>query len=202
MLLDANWLNALKLPTKVISGLFMASIILLLLEGTEILDLSIFGGLANPIVILICVVSGALSFTAAVTFVIDLVSAGRKQTLLQQRSSLRKAEQDEEQETRKQKVLERIEHLSKEELSLLAGCLRENSQSFTTWVHSPYAATLGSKGLIYTPGGTHHQDYYPFVVNDFVWQHLLENKDGIIAKDDENTRIEEEKKRNARHRRY
>jgi hypothetical protein len=201
-LLDANWLNALKLPTKVISGLFIASIILLSLDGTEILDLSIFGGLAKPIVILICVVSGALSFTAAITFVIDLVSAGRKQTLLQQRRSLRKSEQDEERENRKRLVLERIEHLSKEELSLLADCLRENSQSFTTWVHSPYATMLGSKGLIYTPGGTHHQDYYPFVVNDFVWKYLLENKDSIIARDDENKRIEEEKKRNGRGRRY
>ncbi|MES9851442.1 MAG: hypothetical protein ABW170_06365 [Candidatus Thiodiazotropha sp. L084R] len=80
--------------------------------------------------------------------------------------------------------------------------VRENSQTFTAFVHSPYTATLGSKGLIYTPGGTHHQDYYPFIVIDYIWQHLLENKDGIIAKDDENKRIEDEKERNTRRRRY
>jgi hypothetical protein len=67
-------------------------------------------------------------------------------------------------------------------------------------VHSSSASLLGSKGLIYTPGGTHHQDYYPFVVNDFVWQYLLDNKEDIIAKDEENKRLEEEKKRNARKR--
>ncbi|MCG7895318.1 MAG: super-infection exclusion protein B [Candidatus Thiodiazotropha taylori] len=201
-MIDANWLNALKLPTKVISGLFLASIILLSLDGPEALDLSIFGGLAKPIVILICVVSGALTFTAAITFVIDLVGAKKRKILLRQRRSLRKAEQDEERANRKKQVLERLEHLSNEELSLLADCLKENSQTFTTWAHSPYAATLGSKGLIYTPGGTHHQDYYPFIVNDFVWKHLLENKDDIIAKDDENKRIEEQKKRNSRRRRY
>lgn len=201
-MLDANWLNALKLPTKVISGLFIASIILLLLDGTVVLDLSVFGGLARPTVILTCVVSSALSFTAAVTFFIDFVSAGRKKTLLQQRRVLRKAEQDEELETKEQKILDRLEHLSKDELILLAGCLRENSQSFTTWFHSPHAATLGSKGLIYTPGGSHPQDYYPFIVNDFVWQHLLQNKDRMIAKHDENVRIEEAKKQRAHRRRY
>ena len=72
---------------------------------------------------------------------------------------MRKAEEDEQIEIQKQKVLGRIEHLSKDELNYLADCLRENSQSFTTYVHSPSASTLGSKGLIYTPGGTHHQDF-------------------------------------------
>lgn len=201
-MLDANWLNALKLPVKVISGLSIASITLLLLDGTAMLNLSRFGDLARPVVVLICVVSSALSFTAAAAFVIDLISAARRKTLLEHRRTLRKAEQDEELETKKQKIVERIEHLSKDELRLLAGCLRESSQSFTTWVHSPYAATLISKGLIYTPGGTYNEDYYPFVVNDFIWQHLLQNKDRIIARDDENMRIQDEKKRNARRRRY
>lgn len=107
-------------------------------------------------------------------------------TLLQQRRDMRKAEEEEQIEKQKQKVLDRIQHLSKDELNYLANCLRENSQSFTTYVHSPSAAILGSKGLIYTPGGPHHQDYYPFVVNDFVWQYLLDKKEEIIARDEEN----------------
>lgn len=175
---------------------------MLALDKTEILNLSTFGSIAKPATILLCVVSGALSFTAIVAFIMDLVGAGRKRTLLQQRRDLRKAEQEEETNKSKQKVLERIPHLSKDELRYIAGCLRENSQSFTTYVHSPSASTLGSKGLIYTPGGTHHQDYYPFVVNDFVWKHLLKNRDEIIAKDKENQRVEEEKKRNARNHPY
>lgn len=172
------------------------------LDKTEILVLSTFGSLAKPATVLLCVVSGALSFTSIVAFLINIVGAGRKRSLLQQRRDLRKAEEEEAISKNKQKVLDRIQHLSKDELKYLANCLRENSQSFTTYVHSPSASTLGSKGLIYTPGGTHHQDYYPFVVNDFVWQYLLENREDIIAKDDENKRLEEEKKRNARNRRY
>lgn len=185
-----------------LTGLFFASVILLLLDKAEILVLSTFGSLAKPATILLCVVSGALSFTAIAAFVFDIISAGRKRTLLQQRRDLRKAEEEEQLNNNKQKVLDRIEHLSKDELNYLADCLRENSQSFTTYVHSPSVSTLGSKGLIYTPGGTHHQDYYPFVVNDFVWQYLLDNREDIITRDEENTRIEEEKKRNARTRRY
>ena len=181
--------------------MFIASVILLALDKAEILSLSTFGAIAKPATILLCVVSGALSFTAIVAFIIDLIGAGRKRTLLQQRRDLRKIEQEEELNKSKERVLERIPHLSKDELRYLADCLRENSQTFTTYVHSPAASTLGSKGLIYTPGGTHHQDYYPFVVNDFVWRHLLENRDQIIAKDEENQRAEEEKKRNARQRR-
>ena len=180
----------------------MASIILLFLDKTEMLVLSTFGSLAKPATILLCVVSGALSFTAIASFIIDIVSAGKKRTLLQQRRDIQKAEEEEQINKNKQKVLDRVQHLSKYELNYLANCLRENSQSFTTYVHSPSASTLGSKGLIYTPGGTHHKDDYPFVVNDFVWQYLLDNKDEIIARDEENTRIEEEKKRNARNRRY
>ncbi|MCC5451500.1 super-infection exclusion protein B [Rheinheimera sp. UJ51] len=195
-------MNALKLPTKVLSGLFVASVILLSLDKTEVLALSAFGSLAKPATILLCVVSGALTFTAIIAFLIDLFTAERKKTVLKQRRDMRKAEEDEQFERQKQKVLSRIEYLSKDELKYLADCLRENSQTFTTYVHSPSASTLGSKGLIYTPGGTHHQDYYPFVVNDFVWQYLLDHKAEIIARDEENTRKEEERKRNARNRRY
>ncbi len=182
--------------------MFIASVILLFLDKTDVLELSIFGSLAKPATILLCVVFGTLSFTAIITFFIDFIGAGKKRTLLQQRRDFKKAEQEEEINERKQKVLARIPHLSKDEHRYLADCLRENSQTFTTYVHSPAASTLGSKGLIYTPGGTHQQDYYPFVVNDFVWNHLIENKDQIIAKDEENQRAEEEKKRNARNRRY
>lgn len=200
-MIDSNWINALKLPTKVLTGLFVASVTLLVFDKAEILELSLFGSVAKPATILICVVSGALSFTSITSFFIELFNSSRKRTLLQQRRELKKIEVQEEISAQKRRVIERIPHLSKDELHYLADCLRENSQSFTTYVHSPPASTLISKGLIYTPGGTHHQDYYPFVVNDFVWQHLLENRDQIITKDDENKRIEEEKKRNARNRR-
>jgi len=176
-------------------------VVVLTLDKAEVLSLATFGAIAKPVTILLCVVSGALAFTAIIAFVIDLIGAERKRALFQQRRELRKIEQEEKLNKNKERVLERISHLSKEELRYLANCLRENSQTFTTYVNSPAVSTLCSKGLIYTPGGTHHQDYYPFVVNDFVWKHLLENRDQLIAQDKEKQRANEEKKRNARHRR-
>lgn len=189
-MLDANWLNALKLPTKALTGLFIASIILLIFDKTKILDLSVFGSLIKPSVILICTVSGALSFTAISATLIEIFSAHRKRTLLEQRRELRKNEQKEAENERKQKVLDRIQYLSKDELCYLADCLREKKQSFTTFVHCPTASMLMSKSIIYTPGGTHHQDYYPFVIYDFVWEYLLENKEQILVLDNKNKEAE------------
>jgi hypothetical protein len=83
----------------------------------------------------------------------------------------------------------------------LAGCLSKSSQTFNTYVRSPAVTTLVSKGLAYTPGGTHHEDHYPYIVNDFVWSHLLENSKEIIERDRANREAEEEEKRNARRRR-
>jgi hypothetical protein len=164
--------------------------------------LSTFGDLAKPTTILLCVVAGALSFTSIVTYFIDLLSASKKQTLLQQRRTLRRSEAEQELKERRERVIARIEHLSSNELRYLAGCLGENSQTFNTYVYSPAATTLVSKGLIYTPGGTHNQDHYPFIVHDFVWSHLLENREKIIGRDQANKEAEEETKRNAKGRRY
>lgn len=201
-MIDANWINALKLPTKVLTGLFVASVILLTFDKAGVLELSTFGSIAKQATILACVVLGALSLTSIISFFIDLFGTSRKHTLLQERKKLRKCEQEEQIHAQKRRVLERIPHLSKDELRYLVDCLRENSQSFTAYVHSPHTSMLMSKGLIYTPGGTHNQDYYPFIVSDFVWKHLLENREQIIARDEENKIIEEEKKRNARRNRY
>jgi len=99
------------------------------------------------------------------------------------RRKLKEKEQKEKRAEFEKIVLARIDHLDPRELRYLADCLRNNSQSFYTYVHSPYASTLGSKGLIAIPGGTHHQDHYPFIVNDFVWKALLERKDEIPNKD-------------------
>jgi hypothetical protein len=201
-LIDANWINALKLPTKVLSGLFFASIILLVLDITLVLELSVFSAIAKPVTILVCVVTGALSLTAIVSFFIEGFTSSRKRTLLERRRELKKSEKENLASLQKQKVLERLPHLTNDELSYLANCLRENSQSFTAYVHSPSTTTLMSKGFIYTPGGQHNRDHYPFVVNDFVWHHLLEGKDQIIEEDTENKRKAEEEKQNARRRRY
>jgi hypothetical protein len=47
------------------------------------------------------------------------------------------------------------------------------------------------KGLVYTPGGTHHQDHYPYTIADFAWKVILERKEEILEKDAENRKREE-----------
>jgi hypothetical protein len=180
--------------------LFIASIILLGLDKAEILLLSTFGVIAKPLTILLCVISGALSFTAIVALLADLFVAKRKQALLQKRREIKLREQEQEAEKMRQRSIDRIEHLSSRELGYLANCLREKSQSFLTYIHSPPVTLLISKGLAYTPGGAHHQDHYPYIIHDFVWHYLLENKEQILEKDDENRRVEEENERKPRRR--
>ncbi len=43
---------------------------------------------------------------------------------------------------------------------------------------------MTAKRLIFTPGGTHHRDHYPYSFFDFVWEEILRRKDEFIEKDD------------------
>lgn len=38
------------------------------------------------------------------------------------------------------------------------------------------------KGLLYTPGGSHHREHYPFTIDDFAWEELLKRKDEFLEK--------------------
>jgi hypothetical protein len=141
-----------------------------------------------------CVLTGSLSLAATILYGKELLESKHKHDLIQSRRALRKEEAIAEIEIQKQEILGRISHLSNRELSYLADCLREKSQSFTTYVNCSYVAMLQSKGLVYSPGGIHHQDYYPFVIEDFVWKYLLDHQEQIVAKDDESKKQEEKKK--------
>jgi hypothetical protein len=56
--------------------------------------------------------------------------------------------------------------------------------------------------LVWTTGGTHHQDHYPFSFHDFVWKVLLERKDEFLAKEAQHRKAEEGRKKAERQRRY
>jgi hypothetical protein len=73
--------------------------------------------------------------------------------------------------------------------------LRDGSPSFYTYVYSPPVSVLQGKGLVWTPGGTHHQDHYPFSFHDFAWHVLVKRNDEFIAKHAEFKRVEEERKK-------
>jgi hypothetical protein len=61
---------------------------------------------------------------------------------------------------------------------------------------------LQGKGLVWTPGGRHNQDHYPFSFWDFVWAKLVERREEFLAKEAEHVRAEEAAKAAERRRRY
>lgn len=199
LLPDANWLNAFKLPMQVMIGLFIASGILLIFDQTKILELSSFGLQTRPIVIVLAVFSGSLSITGILKFFTDKIASRRRQSLVELHRKLRDQKSTAERTALENAALDRIKHLAPQELRHLANCLREGSQSFYTYVHSPAVTTLMGKNLVYTPGGTHNQDYYPFTISDFAWKHLLSIKDEVIKLDQENIVKEKDKKRGGRY---
>ncbi len=197
MLPEPNWINVFKLPTQVMIGLFIASIVLLGLDWVTILNLAVFGKFAKPGVIALTVISGSLSLTGIGAFVKDQLMKRQKNSLFVLRRQLRLQERENERTKAESSALERIDHLSPEELRYLADCLKKGSQSFYTYVYSPSVAALMGKGLVYTPGGSHHQDHYPYTIQDFAWKALLAKKDEILSKDSENRKREKEERRNS-----
>jgi hypothetical protein len=185
---DPKWLEAFKLPTRALAGLCIFSIAMIVLDQYKVFELKTFGEMTRPILIVVAVLSGSLAITSIIGYFVEVFTSGRKYSVLSNRRKIREQEQKEGRAEYEKKVIERIDHLSQYELKHLADALRENSQSFYTWVHSPYAATLTGKGMIYTTGGTHHQDHYPFTINDFVWKALLERKEELLNLDEANSK--------------
>ncbi|NBS74451.1 MAG: hypothetical protein EBS66_13365 [Betaproteobacteria bacterium] len=183
---DPKWLEAFKLPLRVMIGISLASYALLWLDSTKHIDLSIFGILAKPAVVVLMVVVSALALSGIGSVAYDIFISKQRQSALAERKMARKKEALEYSIANQAAALNRLNYLTPEELRFLTDCLRKRNQSFTTWVHSSYAATLVAKGLIYSSGGTHHEDHYPFTIIDFVWNELLVRKDEFIARDDEN----------------
>lgn len=192
---DPKWLDALKLPLRVMIGVILAATGLLWLDHQKIIDLAVFGSLTKPAVIILSIVAGALCISGIGAFIYDFLAGKRKAKALKLRRELRKKEDGEQIEKNKATALERLDYLSEEELHYLADCLRKKSQSFTAWVHSSGTATLQSKRIITTPGGVHHQDHYPYVVEDFAWKELLRREAEFIERDEKNKQEHEMQRR-------
>lgn len=140
---------------------------------------------------------GCLCLTLAAGLIYDARIHNRKRTLLAERHELRRVDRARDKVEYQAQALKRLDHLTDREISYIADCLRKNEQSITTWVYSPEMANLGAAGLVGSPGGKHHQDYYPYFIADFAWAELLKRKDEFIAKDDENERRKAEEKQRA-----
>ena len=200
MLPDVKWLEALKLPLRAMLGIALSSGALLLLDQLGMLDLGVFGPIVRPIVIAVCVVFSVLSLVGIVDLLLVPLRDERRQSRLSARRAVRRKEKEEQRAEAETRALAGLDHLSEEEIRYVANCLRKGTPSFYTYVHSPPVSTLQGKGLVWTPGGTHNQDHYPFSFHVFVWEALLARKDEFIAKDDEHKRAEEAAKQ-VQHRR-
>jgi hypothetical protein len=180
--------DTLKLPGKVIAGLFLFTLLLLAFDFFELVRLPDLHAVARPAVIIAALLFGSLCVAAVGAVIVEAVKRRRRPTLVAQRREIRRKEWEQAKVEQEAKALERLDYLSAEEIGYIADALRKNEQSFTTWVHSPHMSNLMAKGLVNTPGGTHNQDYYPFYFTDFAWKALLVRKDEFIAKDDEQKR--------------
>lgn len=198
--LDPNWLNALRLPTQVIIGLFLASGIVLLFDELGIIKLSALSEFAKPFVILMAILCGSLSLTGIGAFLLDELMKHRKQSLLSFGRKMRLQEKEDSRAAAEKAALERLDYLSPQELRYLANCLREGNQSFYAYYYSSATATLIDKRLVCTPGTSHHQDHYPYTIMDSVWNALLARKDEFLKKDEENQKREREEEEKPRRR--
>lgn len=192
---DPKWLEVFKLPLRTTVAVALAIDVLLALVLTHILDLGPLGPFALPVLIILAVVSTAMAVVGVVHALLAPFREKRRHSALLQRRAIRRKEEEERRAQMQETALAQLDYLSKEEIAVVANALRNGSPTFYTYVYSPPVSVLQGKRLVWTPGGAHHQDHYPFSFHDFAWRMLLERKDEFIAKDEEHKRAEEERKR-------
>jgi hypothetical protein len=188
MIPDAKWLDALKLPLKVTIAVALASIALLTLDLTGLFDLGPLGTFTRPVLIILSVVFAILAIVGIIDHILAPFREKRRQSALVSRRAVRRKEREAQFAAERQRIIARLDHLSKEEIHYVADSLRKGSPSFYTYVYSPPVSMLQGKQLVWTPGGTHNQDHYPFSFSDFVWEKLVERKNEFLAKDEEHKR--------------
>jgi signal transduction histidine kinase len=186
----SNLISALKLSGRIIGGLFLACLVALALNGLGVIQLASISALALPLIILGALLFGALSLTALGGLFYDRWYERHKTTLLAARREIRRNEEKRERAEFEAKALARLDYLSALELRFVANCLRNNEQTFTASVYSPHIKNLITRGLVTSPGETHHQEHWPFMIEDFAWKYLLAHKVKFMAKDYENRRRE------------
>jgi hypothetical protein len=107
----------------------------------------------------------------------------RRLSLLSKRRKALRDEKTQEREQQRVAMLSHLDHLSRWEVSIVADALEGNSPTFYTYVYSPPVSMLQGKNLVWTPGGSHNQDHYPFSFHSFVWDELLKRREEFLEKE-------------------
>ncbi|WEX77977.1 hypothetical protein PYH37_002821 [Sinorhizobium numidicum] len=190
MMPDVKWLDALKLPTKIMGGLFAFFVIALVFHWFGFVNLTDFGAVVFSAFVLAALLFGCL-FLFSAGDVVRLWLAERSDRRRQESAaSAAKAEEIAKADAAKKRILDNLDHLTSKELQYLATALRKGERSFLAYVHDGDIANMLMKHLIGTPGGEHHQDYYPFTITDFVWEELLNRKEEFLARNDKNEQLQ------------
>jgi hypothetical protein len=196
-MLDPKWLELFKLPMRAAISLSLASAALLALVYLKLLDLGLIGVIALPILIIVAIVSTIMTVVRIAELFFYPLYEKRRFSALEIRRAVRRKEQDEHRSNTEKAVLSQLDYLSKEEIGVVITALNRGSPTFFTYVHSPAVGILLGKSLVWSPGGHHNQDHYPFSFHDFVWKVLLERKEEFFTKDAEH-REEERRGINSR----
>jgi len=197
---DAKWLEALKLPLKATISIAITSSALLIFDFNGLLDLGPVSTFSRPLLIGAAVLASTLSVVGVVEHLLSPLRHKRKMSMLRLRRAVRREEAEEHRGVREAQTLGQLDHLSKEEVAYVAKCIRDGSPSFYTYVFSPPVATMQGKRLVWTPGGQHHQDRYPFSFYNFVWEAILAREDEFLEKDAERAHVTDARKKAERRR--
>src|SRR6266487_933961 len=145
------WVDALKLPARIIGGLFLCAALLLIFDHFALIRLGDIHALARPIATIATVLCGSLLLAAICGMVYDAYAQRHKATLLSRRRDIRREEAKRDRAEYEAQILKRLAYLSEEELAFAANCLRKNEQSFLAYVFSPPVSNLRAKGLVGSP---------------------------------------------------
>lgn len=175
----------LKLPRRAILGILLSCLTLYFLNSYELIDLSIISKHANLALIVLSIIMTSMIFSEILDYIISTINHNLKRREVSRRRAIKKAVLEAERSEERSRALKRLNHLSNEEVALVAKALAANSPSFTWWVNCPHASLLMSKKLVFSPVGQHPADHYPFMFYDFAWEELLRRKDEFIERDRE-----------------
>jgi hypothetical protein len=192
MIPNFKWaVDILKLPLPTVIGVAVSAGALLALHAYGLLNFGSYDAFTTPVLVCVTVISAVIAAIGLINAVlIEPMNSNRGQSKLELRRAIKRKEEEEAREKARSSVVARLDHLSKEEISYLAQCLQNGSPTFYAYVASPPVSILRGKGLVWTPGGTHHEDRYPFSIHDFVWEEMLARKDEILEKHAKNEHAE------------
>jgi len=188
---DAKWLEAFKLPLKAILAITLSAAALIVLDGNGYLDFGTFQYLVRPILTVIVVVFGMLSIIKIIDPLFAPARERSRQKTLDIRNESRSARAKKRTDDQRAEIVKHLDHLSEEELRYVVEALEKGTPTFYTYVYSPPVTMLQGKMLVWTPGGQHHQDHYPYSFADFVWEILLERHDEFTSKYNDLKRVRE-----------